>query len=93
MNIFSYLTDPANWEGPAGIWNLLLQQLAYTAASVGIAAAIAIPLGIFGLGLLGWVPFGPAGFSARTQKSGVNEQHRRIRRQRAGFHVVRNGKK
>jgi DnaJ domain len=31
---------------------------------------IAIPLGVFGLGLLGWVPFGPAGFTARTQKSG-----------------------
>ncbi len=31
---------------------------------------IAIPLGAFGLGLLGWLPFGPAGFSARTQKSG-----------------------
>jgi len=31
---------------------------------------IAFPLGIFGLGLLGWVPFGPAGFGARTQKSG-----------------------
>lgn len=30
---------------------------------------IAVPLGIFGLGLLGWVPFGPAGFTARTQKS------------------------
>jgi DnaJ domain len=30
---------------------------------------IAVPLGIFGLGLLGWVPFGPAGFAARTQKS------------------------
>ena len=30
---------------------------------------IAIPLGAFGLGLLGWLPFGPAGFSARTQKS------------------------
>jgi hypothetical protein len=30
---------------------------------------IAIPLGGFGLGLLGWLPFGPAGFSARTQKS------------------------
>src|SRR5262245_9745126 len=30
---------------------------------------IAIPLGVFGLGLLGWVPFGPAGFTARTQKS------------------------
>jgi hypothetical protein len=31
---------------------------------------IAIPLGAFGLGLLGWLPFGPAGFSERTQKSG-----------------------
>lgn len=31
---------------------------------------IAIPLGIFGLGLLGWMPFGPAGFSDRTRKSG-----------------------
>ena len=31
---------------------------------------VAIPLGVFGLGLLGWLPFGPAGFSARTQKSG-----------------------
>lgn len=46
--------------------------------SIGMAAflglrgelAIAIPLGIFGLGMLGWVPFGPAGFSDRTQKSG-----------------------
>ncbi|MGC1916924.1 MAG: molecular chaperone DnaJ, partial [Pseudolabrys sp.] len=31
---------------------------------------IAIPLGACGLGLLGWLPFGPAGFTARTQKSG-----------------------
>jgi hypothetical protein len=30
---------------------------------------IAIPLGGFGLGLLGLLPFGPAGFSARTQKT------------------------
>ena len=30
---------------------------------------IAIPLGIFGLGLLGWMPFGPVGFSDRTRKS------------------------
>jgi len=30
---------------------------------------IAIPLGAFGLGLLGWLPFGPAGFFDRTQKS------------------------
>jgi len=31
---------------------------------------VAIPLGVVALGLLGWMPFGPAGFSARTQKSG-----------------------
>jgi hypothetical protein len=46
--------------------------------SLGMAAflglrgeiGIAIPLGIFGLGMLGWMPFGPAGFSDRTKKSG-----------------------
>ena len=32
--------------------------------------AVALPLGAFGLGLLGWLPFGPAGFSSRSQKSG-----------------------
>ena len=47
MNLFEYLSDPANWQGPGGIWNLFLEHLAYTAAAVGIAAAIAIPLGIF----------------------------------------------
>jgi hypothetical protein len=31
---------------------------------------VAIPLGAVGLALLGWLPFGPAGFSQRTQKSG-----------------------
>jgi DnaJ-like protein len=45
--------------------------------AIGLAAflglrgeiGIAIPIGALGLGLLGWLPFGPAGFSARTQKS------------------------
>ena len=31
---------------------------------------VALPLGAFGLGLLGWLPFGAAGFSKRTQKTG-----------------------
>ena len=31
---------------------------------------IALPLGAFGLGLLGWLPFGPAGFSQRVNKTG-----------------------
>lgn len=30
---------------------------------------LALPLGVFGLGLLGWMPFGPAGFSQRTEKT------------------------
>jgi len=30
---------------------------------------LAVPIGVAGLGLLGWLPFGPAGFSQRTQKS------------------------
>jgi len=30
---------------------------------------VALPLGAFGLGLLGWLPFGPAGFFDRTRKS------------------------
>jgi DnaJ domain len=30
---------------------------------------LALPLGLTGLGLLGWLPFGPAGFLQRTQKS------------------------
>lgn len=38
---------------------------------------VALPLGAFGLGLLGWMPFGPAGFSARTKKaSGQTSQVR-----------------
>src|SRR5215468_2481745 len=30
---------------------------------------LAIPLGVTGLGLLGWLPWGPAGFGERTRKS------------------------
>lgn len=52
-------------------------KLAGGLLSLGFAAflglrgelGIAIPLGIFGLGLLGWMPFGPAGFEQRTRKS------------------------
>ena len=42
------------------------------AAFLGLRGEIgvAIPLGAFGLGLLGWLPFGASGFAARTQKSG-----------------------
>lgn len=46
MNIFEYLTDPANWRGEAGIGYLLLQHIGYTVAAVVLAALIAIPVGI-----------------------------------------------
>src|SRR4029079_19725256 len=39
--------------------------------------AIAAPLAAAGLGLLGWLPFGPAVFGARTQKS--SDQVSRVR--------------
>ena len=46
MNVFAYLQDPAHWSGPGLIPELLLQHLAYTAAAVLVAAAVAVPLGI-----------------------------------------------
>jgi len=47
------------------------------AAFLGLRGEIgvAIPLGVFGLGLLGWIPFGPAGFSQRTRKSAGQTSH------------------
>ena len=46
MNVFGYLLDSANWSGPGKIVDLLLQHLAYTAIAVGLAALVAIPLGL-----------------------------------------------
>ncbi len=62
MNLFDYLKDPANWTGESGIGYLLLQHLAYTVAAVGIAALIAIPVGIM-IGHTGRGSFLVIGFS------------------------------
>jgi DnaJ domain len=48
-----------------GIAMLVFAAFLALRGQVGIAA----PLAAVGLGLLGWLPFGPAGFGARTQKS------------------------
>jgi osmoprotectant transport system permease protein len=50
--LVDYLTTAANWTGQAGILHRLEQHAALTAVSVGIAAAIALPLGLT-LGHLG----------------------------------------
>jgi osmoprotectant transport system permease protein len=46
VNLFRYLLDSSTWWGPGKTLDLLLEHLAYTGASVGIAALIAIPVGI-----------------------------------------------
>jgi osmoprotectant transport system permease protein len=51
MNTFvegiQWLFDPANWQGPNGIAVRLVEQLWLTFASVVIACAIAIPIGLW----------------------------------------------
>jgi osmoprotectant transport system permease protein len=46
VNIFDYLLDPTTWIGPGKTLDLLVEHIAYTVAAVGLAALIAIPLGI-----------------------------------------------
>jgi len=45
--VLAWLTDPANWQGPDGIPVRTWQHLMYSLVSVGIAAAIAIPVGLW----------------------------------------------
>ena len=45
--VLKWLTDPAQWSGPGGIPVRTLQHLWYSVLATGIAAAIALPIGIF----------------------------------------------
>jgi osmoprotectant transport system permease protein len=45
--IFAWLADPANWRGEAGVPTLLLQHVGYSAAAVGLACLIALPVGVW----------------------------------------------
>ncbi len=47
MNLWQWFTDPANWTGPNGIPVRFWQQFYISAISMGIALAIALPLGIY----------------------------------------------
>jgi DnaJ-domain-containing protein 1 len=57
------------WIGGGG--SLLLAGFLLFRGQIGIA----IPLGAFGLGLLGWTSFRPASFGARTQRSAGQTSH------------------
>lgn len=52
-------------KGGGGILLLAGAALLAVRGQLGLA----LPLGVMGLGLLGWLPFGAAGFGARTRKS------------------------
>jgi osmoprotectant transport system permease protein len=43
----AWLGDPANWAGAAGIPNRLLEHAVLSGAALAIAAAIAVPIGIY----------------------------------------------
>lgn len=43
----AWLADPANWVGAAGIPTRLLEHVALSGAALAIAAAIAVPIGIY----------------------------------------------
>lgn len=45
--VLAWLTDPAQWSGPDGIPVRTLQHLYYSLLATALAAAIALPIGIF----------------------------------------------
>ncbi|HNM96519.1 MAG TPA: ABC transporter permease subunit [Marmoricola sp.] len=48
MNLlWDYLTNPANWAGPTGVWARIGEHLGYTLVTLLLAALIAVPLGLW----------------------------------------------
>ncbi|SRR6266536_3138348 len=45
-NVLTWLNDPANWRGADGVLAHLREHVLYTLIAVGIAALIALPLGL-----------------------------------------------
>jgi osmoprotectant transport system permease protein len=46
VTVWEWLADPANWTGSTGVWTRVVEQLVITMTAVGIAAVIALPIGI-----------------------------------------------
>jgi osmoprotectant transport system permease protein len=46
-SLVSWFTDPANWSGEDGIPIRVLQHLWYTALTITVAAAVALPMGLW----------------------------------------------
>jgi osmoprotectant transport system permease protein len=45
--LVSWLTDPAHWSGPSGVFAQIVLHLYYCVLSVAVASVIAIPLGLY----------------------------------------------
>lgn len=45
--VLAWFTDPENWQGPGGVPVRALEHIGLTAASVGLACLVAIPLGLW----------------------------------------------
>ena len=45
--IWAWLTDPTSWSGTGGIGARLVEHVRYTLIVIALAAAVAIPLGLF----------------------------------------------
>jgi osmoprotectant transport system permease protein len=64
VDTLAWLTDPAHWSGSGGIATRLLEHLQYSGLVLVIAAAIAVPVGLFightGHGRVGAVAFAGA---------------------------------
>lgn len=47
VQTLQWLTDPANWQGPAGVWARLFEHVVLSATAVLIACAVALPVGLW----------------------------------------------
>ena len=46
-DIWAWLTDPLNWQGPDGIGMQVVRHLAYSFAALAMACVVAVPLGLW----------------------------------------------
>ncbi len=46
-DVLAWFADPSHWQGAAGVPQLFVEHVGFTAASMGIATAVAVPLGLW----------------------------------------------
>ena len=46
-SVWDWLSNPAHWSGPDGVWARVWEHLLYSGVALLVAAALAIPLGLY----------------------------------------------